>query len=822
MKISFNWLKEYIKIEESPEKICEYLTDCGLEVEGMEKTDSVKGGLAGLVIGEVVRCEKHPDADRLSVTEVNIGTEILPIVCGAPNVAQGQKVVVATVGTTLYPSEGGEFQIKKAKIRGQQSQGMICAEDEIGLGENHEGIMVLDPSAETGTPASVYFDIQTDYTIEIGLTPNRIDAASHMGVARDLVAVFNHLYPDKESHLIKPDVSHFLVDENTCPVKITIEDTEACPRYTGLCISGVKIAESPEWIKNRLKTIGLKPINNLVDITNYVLHETGQPLHAFDADKIEGNQVIIQKPSKGTTFITLDEEEIKLSGNDLMICNAREPMCIAGVLGGVASGVTEQTQNIFLESAYFDPAHIRRSSKQHSINTDASFRFERGADPEITIFALKRAAMLIKEIAGGKITSQVMDVYPKPRKPSEVKFYYLTADKLIGKTIERETIKNILRSLEIKIKEESEKHLLLEIPPYRVDVTREADVVEEILRIYGYNKVELPERLHASIVATPKPNKNKLQNISSELLSSRGFNEIMNNSLSRAAYYSEDQNLVEDSVVKILNPLSQDLSVMRQTLFFGGLETILWNQNRKITNLKIYEFGNIYFKEKSGDYGTKTPLPGYRENMRLDLFMCGDIKPESWYEKNKPVDFFDLKAEIINLLDRINIPVKELKTEEMQPNGFFETGLTYFYNKQIFFEVGLVSGKYLKMFDLKQPVFYGSVNWDFALKLSNKNQIIFREITKFPEVRRDLALLINNNVKFADIERIARQAERKILKEVTLFDIYKDTKIGENMKSYAVSFTLLDEKKTLTDKEIDKSMDKISKSLQRELNASLR
>lgn len=822
MKISFNWLREYIKIEESPEKICEYLTDCGLEVEGMEKTDSVKGGLKGLVIGEVVRCEKHPDADRLSVTEVNIGTEVLPIVCGAPNVAKGQKVVVANVGTTLYPKEGGEFQIKKAKIRGQQSQGMICAEDEIGLGDNHEGIMVLDPSAEIGAPASAYFDVQTDYTIEIGLTPNRIDASSHLGVARDLVAVLNHLLPVKQTKLLKPDISTFQIDEDTCPVKITIEDSEACPRYTGLCIAGVTIAESPDWMKNRLKTIGLKPINNLVDITNFVLHETGQPLHAFDTDKIEGNQVIIKKPAEGTPFVTLDEEEIKLSGKDLMICNSREPMCIAGILGGVDSGVTDNTKNIFLESAYFNPAHIRRSSKLHTINTDASFRFERGADPEMTIYALKRAALLIRDIAGGKITSQVMDVYPSPQKPAVVKFQCQTADKLIGKTIDRETIKKILTSLEIKIKEENKDELLLEIPLYRVDVTREADVVEEILRIYGYNKVELPDRLHASIVSTPKPNKSKLQNITSDLLSGRGFVEIMNNSLSRAAYYTADENFSEDSVVKILNPLSQDLGMMRQTLFFGGMETILWNQNRKITNLKIYEFGNIYFKEETGDYGTKTPLPGYRENMQLDIFMCGNLNQESWYEKDKTADFFDLKAEIMHLLKRINIPVKELKTEEMQPQGFFETGLTYYHNKKILFEVGLVSKKYLKMFDLKQPVFYGSINWDLALKLKDKNPIIFREIPKFPEVRRDLALLINKNVRFSDIEKIARQAERKILKEVRLFDIYQDKKMGENMKSYAVSFTLLDEKKTLTDKEIDKSMEKISKSLQRDLDATLR
>jgi phenylalanyl-tRNA synthetase beta chain len=821
MKISLNWLKQYVKAEEDPQKIAQWLTGCGLEVESLEKVESVKGGLKGVYIGEVITCEKHPDADRLSITTVDVGNAVLPIVCGAPNVAKGQKVLVATVGTTIYPATGDSFEIKKAKIRGQESQGMICAEDELGIGTSHDGIMVLDPSAPKGMDAASYLNIEEDYCIEIGLTPNRIDAASHLGVARDLAAVKSLLLPEKNISLQRPDVSSFTVDENTAGLQIVVEDKKACPRYSGLCISGVTVADSPDWLKNRLKIIGLKPINNIVDITNFVLHETGQPLHAFDAAKIAGNEIIIRKPEKDTPFVTLDNEEVKLSGNDLMICNANEPMCIAGIFGGIDSGVTTQTKNIFLESAYFEAAGIRRTSKFHSINTDSSFRFERGADPEMTIFALKRAALLIKEIAGGKITSDIMDIYPDPVEPKQVFFRYISAYRLMGKIIEQEIIKKILVSLGIIIKDENNEGLTLEIPPFKVDVTREADVVEEILRIYGYNSVEIPDRLHASIVATPNPDKEKLQNIASDYLSSRGFNEIMNNSLTKASYY-QDNLFDAQSVVKILNPLSQDLGVMRQTLFFGGMETMLWNQNRKVTDLKIYEFGNIYFKEPDNAKGGPLKLPGYFEQKRLDIFMSGYNKDESWYEKQKPVTLFDLKAEVIMLLDRMNIKYKEASVSELHNQGFWEAGLKYELNNVTLMEMGEVSRTFTKAFDMKQEVFYATINWELALKLHNVSPVRYREISKFPEVRRDLALLVRNDIRFSEIEKTAFATERRYLTHVRLFDVYRDEKMGADMKSYAVSFTLLDDSKTLTDKEIDKIMERIAGTLQKEFNASIR
>ena len=821
MKISFNWLKDYLHIDESPEKVAEWLTDCGLEVEGLEKTESIKGGLKGVVIGEVLTCEKHPDADRLSLTTVDIGTGVVPVVCGAPNVAKGQKVVVATVGSTLYTHTGESFEIKKAKIRGQQSEGMICAEDELGLSDNHDGIMVLNTDAKPGTPAADYFKVETDYCIEIGLTPNRIDAASHLGVARDLAAVISHLQPHKNITVNKPDISHFKIDNTSTPIEIIIEDPEACPRYAGLCISGVTVKESPDWLKNRLKIIGLKPINNLVDITNFVLHETGQPLHAFDYDKVTGNKVIVKKSPKDTPFVTLDEEEIKLTGNDLMICNTEEPMCMGGILGGIDSGVTESTQNIFLESAYFNPATIRRSSKHHAINTDASFRFERGADPQMTLFALRRAALLIREIAGGKITSEIVDVYPGPIHPWQIEFRYETADRLIGKVIGRDIIKNILTSLDIVIQKETEDVLLLEIPPFKVDVTREADLVEEILRIYGYNNIELPERLHSSIVATPRPDKEKIQNIASDMLSSRGFAEIMNNSLTKASYYNNDL-FDEKSIVRILNPLSQDLGVMRRTLFFGGMETLAWNQNRRVHDLKIFEFGNIYIQEPEKEKPRPDKLPGYREQRVLDIFMSGHLQPESWNQPQKPVSLFDLKAEVLQLLKRMNIPVEDATPQEIHSEGFLETGLRYTINGKLLIETGEVARKFLKAFDIKQEVFYATINWELVLQLLDRKPIVFKEIPRFPEVRRDLALLLNKDVRFSEIETLARRTERRLLRNVRLFDIYTDEKMGKDVKSYAVSFTLQDETKTLTDKEIDRVMEKITATLKKELNAAVR
>jgi phenylalanyl-tRNA synthetase beta chain len=823
MKISYNWLKDYINLDESPEKVAEWLTGCGLEVEGIEKTESVKGGLKGLVIGEVLTCEKHPDADKLTVTTVNTGNEILPIVCGAPNVAKGQKVVVATVGTILHTVKGESFEIKKARIRGQVSEGMICAEDEIGLGPNHDGIMILESHAEVGTTAAEYFNVEEDYCIEIGLTPNRVDAASHIGVARDLVAVISHLHPEKKPTLNLPDISRFKTDNQKSGIRIILEDPQACPRYAGVCISGVKVGESPDWLKNRLKSIGLKPINNLVDITNYILHETGQPLHAFDAAAIKGERVVVKKSPKDTPFVTLDEEEIKLSGEDLMICNMEEPMCIGGILGGLHSGVTSETIDIFLESAYFNPGTIRRSSKKHGIKTDASFRFERGADPEMTLYALKRAALLIKEIAGGEISSEIMDAYPQPIIPVQLRLNYEYTDRLIGKVIDRDVIVRILESLQVKVLEKGPDGLILEVPPFKVDVRREADVVEEILRIYGYNNVEIPDRLHSSIVSSPKPDKEKLQNIASDFLSSRGFMEIMNNSLSKASYYN-DGMFRDGSVVTIMNPLSQDLNTMRQTLFFGGMEVVEWNQNRRVHDVKIYEFGNVYFKtHKSGEaHKDLSTLDGYMEQRMLGLFMTGNIKPESWYEKDRPSSLFDLKAETLAVIKRMNVSLEDAKVEETHNQSFFSTGLRYSINGKVLTEIGEVCERYRKAFDLKQDVFYASVNWEYLIGLSSRKETRFAEIPRFPEVRRDLALLIGKNIQFSEIERIARGQERKLLKNVRLFDIYQDEKIGKDMKSYAVSFTLQDESKTLTEKEIDKAMEKIAKALQHQLNASIR
>ncbi len=822
MKISFNWLRNYLQTNESVETLCHILTDCGLEVESCEKVESIKGGLMGVVIGEVLTCAKHPDADRLSITTVNIGSAVVPIVCGAPNVAAGQKVAVATEGTTLFTASGESFQIKRAKIRGQESRGMICAEDELGLGDSHEGIMVLHPDAVPGTHAAEYFRVEEDFCIEIGLTPNRIDAASHMGVARDVVAAIRQQLPNSPVEFIKPDISHFRPDDNSGKIIIHIEDPLACPRYTGLCIDGIKVTESPTWLKNRLKAIGLKPINNIVDITNFVLHETGQPLHAFDISKIKGNKIVVRKPAPNAPFVTLFEEEIKLSGQELMICNDSEPMCMAGILGGLDSGVTEATTGIFLESAYFQPSGIRRSSKTHGINTDSSFRFERGADPEMTTFALKRTAMLIKEIAGGRITSDVLDVYPNPPKPNIISLNLPLAWKLIGKQIPYDVIRNILVSLGISIKEETPETMLLEIPPFKVDVTRPADVVEEILRIYGYNNVQLPDRLHASIVSSPKPDKERIQNIASDYLTSRGFNEIMNNSLTKAGYYKNEHLFNQDSVVSILNPLSQDLGVMRQTLFFGGMETLEWNQNRKVADMKIFEFGNVYFKEANKEKSGPLELPGYREQRMLVIFMTGFLQSESWYAPQKQVSLFDLKAEVTSLFNRMNVYVDCGQINEIQGEGFFDVGLRVSFNGNILYELGEVGRDYLKMFDLKQTVFYAAINWEQVLKLIDRQPVRFTEISKFPEVRRDLALLVRKDVKFSQIEKLALQTDRKLVKSVRLFDIYTGEKIEEGMKSYAVSFTLLDESKTLTDKDIDKVMEKITATLAREVNASVR
>ncbi len=820
MKISYNWLKAYADFNESPEELGVILTDCGLEVESIETFETIKGGLKGVFVGEVKTCHRHPDADRLSVTTVDIGTgELLPIVCGAPNVAAGQKVFVATVGTTLYTPKG-EMELKKVKIRGEASEGMICAEDELGLGDDHEGIIVLPADVPVGMPAAEYLQVKTDYIFEIGLTPNRIDAASHIGVARDVVAVINHRQGKGTLKLKKPSTAAYKVDNNDLHIPVIIEDAEACPRYSGLTISGISVKESPAWLKERLLSIGHKPINNVVDVTNFVLHEMGHPLHAFDADKIDGKKVVIRKPVKDTLFITLDQEERKLTGDDLMICGTTEPMCIGGIFGGIHSGVTEKTTSIFLESAFFNPVSIRKSSKAHGLKTDASFRFERGTDPEITVEALKRAAMLIKEVAGGKITSEIVDEYPGKVMPAIVDFALHRAAALIGKTIPRPEVIDILESLDIKVLKESGDVLQLSIPTYRVDVTREADVVEEILRIYGYNSVELPERLFSSLVLSPKPDKERLQNMVSDMLAARGFNEIMNNSLTRSSYF-ETEGFDPARSVQILNPLSQDLNVMRQSLLFGGLDTIAYNQNRKVSDMKLYEFGKIYAKDPERDASANALAP-FQERMQLSIFLTGLRQPETWSVKKTQVDFFDTKAAIHAVLNRMGVADDVLQVSDENLNPVYDYGLVYSVKNKEVASLGKLSKNLLKRFDIKQEVYYAVIEWETLLKNAAKQQLLYAEVSKFPEVRRDLALLIDRSVKFSQIEKLAYHTERKLLKAVRLFDVYQDERLGENKKSYAVSFTLLDDRKTLTDKEIDKIMQKLAWNFEKELGAEIR
>jgi len=777
MKISYNWLKQYLDINLSPEELSELLTDCGLEVEGLEKWQSIKGGLEGIVIGEVKTCEKHPNADKLSLTTVDVGSEsFLPIVCGAPNVATGQKVVVATVGTKLY-KEDEVFEIKKAKLRGEPSEGMICAEDELGLGTSHDGIIVLGPEVKTGTLAKDHYKIEDDFIYEIGLTPNRTDAMSHIGVARDIKAVLdnqdfiNNKKPGRRLNL--PKTNKFKTENTNLDIDIVVEDIDACPRYTGVTIQGIDVKESPEWLKNRLNAIGLRPINNIVDITNYVLHETGQPLHAFDASEIKGGKVVVKKMPKGSKFTTLDEIERELTGDDLMICDTKEGMCIGGVFGGIKSGVTEKTKDIFLESAYFDPVHIRKSSKHHDLQTDASFRFERGVDPDVTVFALKRAAQLIKEIAGGIISSEVKDVYPKPMNKIEVLVSWKNINRLIGKTIGQDVIKNILSSLEFDILSEDKNGLKLKVPFYRTDVTREADVIEEILRVYGYNNVEIPSKQNSSIAHLVKPDREKLLEIAMNYLSNNGFSEIMVNSLTKSDYYEKDHGFDKDKNVNIFNPLSRDLNVMRQTLLFGGLETIVHNINRKNHDLKLFEYGNTYsLADKSSDDVTKK----YQEVNKLSMYISGRKEKESWYTGDKEVDFNFLKALSYNLLQRLGIGIHKLETVKSN-ESYNSEGFHLLHNNKKLVEIGEISKQLLKEFDIDQKVYFTEINWDLLVSLTKGDAIRYKPIPKFPEVRRDLALLIDSSVTFLEIEKLAYQAERKLLKEVNLFDVYESKNI---------------------------------------------
>ncbi len=823
MTISLNWLKEYLSQSPDPEKIAELLTGCGLEVESLEHYQSVKGGLEGVVIGEVLTCVKHPNSDHLSLTEVNIGKdEPLHVVCGASNVKAGQKVAVATVGTMLYFKDQ-EIKIQKSKIRGEVSEGMICAEDELGLGNSHEGIMVLDPFAIPGTPAREYFNVYEDTILEIGLTPNRADAASHLGIARDLVAV---LHADQEISpaekgkitLKYPDVNAFKQDNRNRVTEIVIEDVHACPRYTGLTMTGVTVKESPQWLKEKLLAIGQRPINNIVDITNFVLHELGQPLHAFDADRIAGNKVVVKKLPKGTKFITLDEIERELTENDLMICDAEKPMVIGGVFGGILSGVTFETKNIFIESACFDPKTIRKTSKYHGLQTDASFRFERGTDIGITIYALKRAAILIKEVAGGEVSSEIIDVYPAPVEKRKVELSFSHLDRLIGKAMDRELVKRILVSLGIEIISETGQSLLLQIPFFKVDVTREADVIEEVLRIYGYNNIEIPVQVRSSVSHTTLPDERKIQNLVSEYLCSNGFFEIMNNSLTRSSYYDGNEEYGLESAVKIYNPLSRDLDVMRQTLLYNGLEAIVYNQNRKILNQKLFEFGTVY---RFSNTANGDPLNKYQERKLLAVFMTGSVMEENWTTRERPVNFFDLKSLVNNIMLKTGINISALEVEKKSSPGIRE-GLVYRYEGNDLAYFGQVSPGLGKKFDCRHDVFYADFNWESIISFVPVKDLTYREMPKFPEVRRDLALLVDESVSYADIEKVAYSTEKRLLKRVGLFDVYEGEKIDASKKSYAVSFILQDDQKTLTDAEIDKVMSKLIKAFEQSLGARTR
>jgi len=815
MKISFNWLRNYLDVKLHAAEVAQLLTDCGLEVESMETFQSMKGGLAGIVIGEVKTCSRHPNADKLSLTTVDVGTgTLLNIVCGAPNVAAGQKVVVALTGATLFPVEGESFEIKKSKIRGEVSEGMICAEDEIGLGKSHDGIIVLPPDAKAGMPAKEFFKVEEDTVFEIGLTPNRADAASHIGVARDLAAVLENsqelrLKNQERHHIVYPSIDHFRIDNNELKIDVEVKDTSACPRYSGITVSGVVVQDSPRWLKNKLLAIGVHPINNIVDITNYVLHECGQPLHAFDANEITGNKVVVRNADPGEKFVTLDGVERTLSASNLMICNSTEPMCIAGVFGGIKSGISEKTKNIFIESAYFNPASIRKTSKQHGLRTDASFRFERGTDPEITLFALQRAALLVKEIAGGTISSDIVDVYPVKILPKNVEYNFRSATTLIGKEINKDEIKNILSSLNISIQQESDEALLLQIPIYKVDVTREVDVVEEVLRIYGYNNVEVPQKLSAALSYFPKHDADELQEKTGNYLSDAGFSEMMNNSLSRLEYFTLG-GANEEEAVKILNPLSQDLGVMRQTMLYSGLEAIAYNRNRQHSDLKFFEFGTTYGKTEKG----------YDERPHLSLFLTGSKQDESWNGGKVETNFFYLKTFVQNVLLRAGCDF--LKMKEESASSAFSYGVAWKLNEKEMVTFGSVSKKQLKHFDISSEVFYADFNWKAILKNSASNKVRFTEIPKFPQVKRDLSMVINTDVTYGQIRDIAFRTERNLLKEINLFDVYSGDKIEAGKKSYAVSFILLDERQTLTDKTIDKVMSRLMEVFEKEAGAVIR
>lgn len=820
MNISYNWLKKFIDFDLSPLELADALTSIGLEVGGVEEIQAIKGGLEGLVIGEVLTCEPHPNSDHMHVTNVNLGTgEPVQIVCGAPNVAAGQKVIVATIGTKLYDGDDC-FTIKKSKLRGIESCGMICAEDEIGIGTDHSGIIVLPDDAVVGMPAKEYYNIKSDYVLEVDITPNRADACSHYGVARDLYAYLTQRGIQTSLH--KPSVDDFKVDNHDLDINVTIVNSEACPRYAGITIKGVTVKESPEWLQNDLRMIGLRPINNIVDITNYILFAYGHPMHCFDADKIKGNQVIVKCMPEGTPFVTLDGVERKLSSRDLMICNAEEPMCIGGVFGGLESGTTEETKNVFLESAYFHPTWIRKTARRHGLSTDASFRYERGIDPNNTIYILKLAAMMVKELAGGEISSEIKDVSCKDFPPFRVELTYQRVNELIGKNIPVEAVKSIVKSLEMDIVAETAEGLTLDVPQYRVDVQRDCDVIEDILRIYGYNNVEIPTTLKSSLVAETETDKsNKLQNLVAEQLVGAGFNEIMNNSLTKAAYYDDLTSYPAKNLVRLMNPLSSDLNVMRESLLFGGLETIARNANHKNPDLKLFEFGNCYYYREEKRNEDKALAP-YSESYHLALWLTGKDKQGSWIHADEDNNAYMLKAYVENILGRVGLHMRDLTIENLSTDIYASAVVIKTQGGKRLAMIGTVTRKLLKQFDIDNAVYFADINWIEVMRSIRSLKVSFKELPKFPAVRRDLALLVEKNVQFAQIEKLVFDADRKLVKSVNLFDVYEGKHLEAGKKSYAISITLQDENQTLNDKVIDKVMQKIIKSLEERAGARLR
>ena len=820
MNISYNWLKEYVDFDLTPEEVAAALTSIGLETGSVEEVQTIKGGLEGLVIGEVLTCVEHPNSDHLHITTVNLGNgEPTQIVCGAPNVATGQKVVVATLGTKLY--DGDEcFTIKKSKIRGVESIGMICAEDEIGIGTSHDGIIVLPEQAVPGTLAKDYYNVKSDYVLEVDITPNRADACSHYGVARDLYAYL--IQNGKQATLKCPSVDAFAVENHDLDIKVTVENSEACPRYAGITVKGVTVKESPEWLQNKLRLIGVRPINNVVDVTNYIVHAFGQPLHCFDADKIKGGEVIVKTLSEGTPFVTLDGVERKLNERDLMICNKEEAMCIAGVFGGLDSGSTEATTNVFIESAYFHPTWVRKTARRHGLNTDASFRFERGIDPNITIYCLKLAAIMVKELAGGTISSEIKDVCVAPAQDFIVELAYEKVNSLVGKVIPVETIKSIVKSLEMKVTNETAEGLTLAVPPYRVDVQRDCDVIEDILRIYGYNNVEIPSTLKSSLTTKGEEDKsNKLQNLIAEQLVGCGFNEILNNSLTRAAYYDGLESYPSNHLVMLMNPLSADLNSMRQTLLFGGLESIAHNANRKNADLKFFEFGNCYYFDADKKNPEKT-LATYAEDYHLGLWVTGKKVSNSWIHADENSSVYELKAYVENILKRLGLDLRNLVVGNLTDDIFAAALTVHTRGGKRLATFGVVTKKLLKAFDIDNEVYYADLNWKELMRAIRSVKVSFKEISKFPAVKRDLALLLDKNIQFAEIEKIAYETEKKLLKEVELFDVYEGKNLEAGKKSYAVSFLLQDETQTLNDKMIDKIMSKLVKDLEDKLGAKLR